>query len=65
MKKITIILSLLFIANITFSQETVQVGDTELEVREVIGNLDVPWEIKWGPDSNGEQNFIWITESIG
>ena len=65
MKKITIILSLLFISNITFSQETVQVGDTELEVREVIGNLDVPWEIKWGPDSNGEQNFIWITERAG
>ena len=65
MKKITIILLLLFISNITFSQETVQVGDTELEVREVIGNLDVPWEIKWGPDSNGEQNFIWITERAG
>lgn len=65
MKKITLILSLLFITNIIFSQETVQVGDTELEVREVIGNLDVPWEIKWGPDSNGEQNFIWITERAG
>ena len=65
MKYITLILSLLFITNIIFSQETVQVGDTELEVREVIGNLDVPWEIKWGPDSNGEQNFIWITERAG
>ena len=65
MKNITLILSLLFITNIIFSQETVQVGDTELEVREVIGNLDVPWEIKWGPDSNGEQNFIWITERAG
>ena len=65
MKNIITTLSLLFISNITFSQETVQVGDTELEVREVIGNLDVPWEIKWGPDSNGEQNFIWITERAG
>ena len=65
MKNITLILSLLFITNIIFSQETVQVGDTELEVREVIGNLDVPWEIKWGPDSNGAQNFIWITERAG
>ena len=66
MKNITlIIISFLFIQQIILSQETVQVGDTELEVREVVGNLDVPWEIKWGPDSSGEQNFIWMTERAG
>ena len=28
----------------------VQVGSTTLEEREVVDGLDVPWEIKWGPD---------------
>jgi len=66
MKNIIILLiSFLVTQQFIFPQETVQVGDTELEVREVIGNLDVPWEIKWGPDSNGEQNFIWMTERAG
>tara|TARA_S200000501_G_C20785432_1_gene726956 strand:- start:44 stop:1432 length:1389 start_codon:yes stop_codon:yes gene_type:complete len=66
MKNITLILiSFLVTQQFIFSQGTIQVGDTELEVREVIGNLDVPWEIKWGPDSNGEQNFIWMTERAG
>lgn len=66
MKNITLfIISFLFIQQVILSQETIQVGDTELEVREVVGGLDVPWEIKWGPDSNGEQNFIWMTERAG
>ena len=34
-----------------------QVGSTTLDEREVVGDLDVPWEIKWGPD-----NFLWVTE---
>lgn len=42
------------------SQQTVQVGNTELNVREVTTGLDVPWEMKWGPD-----NFLWITEREG
>lgn len=61
MKKITILLvSFLFIQQLIFSQETVYVGDTELQVREVVDGLDVPWEIKWGPDG-----FLWITERDG
>ena len=51
MKKITILLvSFLFIQQLILSQETVYVGDTELQVREVVDGLDVPWEMKWGPD---------------
>ena len=37
-----------------------QVGSTTLEEREVVDGLDVPWEIKWGPD-----NFLWVTERSG
>ena len=33
---------------------------TTLTEREVIGNLSVPWEIKWGPDDH-----IWMTQRNG
>ena len=66
MNKITFtILSFFWITTTNYSQQTVLVGNTELEVREVIGNLNVPWEIKWGPDSNDDQHFIWLTERAG
>ena len=42
----------------TFAQITV--GNTTLQEREVIGNLNIPWEIKWGYDG-----FIWMTERPG
>ncbi len=42
----------------TFAQITI--GNTTLQEREVIGNLDIPWEIKWGYDG-----FIWMTERPG
>tara|TARA_B100000963_G_scaffold271181_1_gene239360 strand:- start:1705 stop:3270 length:1566 start_codon:yes stop_codon:yes gene_type:complete len=58
MKKFLIIsLATLQISNI-FAQ--IQVGNTTLTEREVIGGLDVPWEIKWGPDDH-----IWVTERSG
>ena len=38
----------------------VSVGNTTLTEREVIGNLNIPWEIKWGYDG-----FIWMTERPG
>ena len=56
---IPLLLSFLFIQS-SLSQETIYVGNTELEVREVITGLDVPWEMKWGPDG-----FLWITERDG
>ena len=37
-----------------------QVGSTTLDEREVVNGLDVPWEIKWGPD-----DFLWVTERPG
>ena len=56
MKKIIIIIMLCG----SFVQAQLQVGSTILEEREVVDGLDVPWEIKWGPD-----NFIWVTERPG
>ena len=58
MKKYLIILFANLILSCAFAQ--IQVGNTTLTEREVIGGLDVPWEIKWGPD-----NHIWVTERSG
>ena len=58
MKKYLILLFANLLLNYTFAQ--IQVGNTTLTEREVIGGLDVPWEIKWGPD-----NHIWVTERSG
>jgi len=33
---------------------------SELQTRQVVGGLQFPWEILWGPD-----NFIWMTERNG
>lgn len=49
----------LIISHFSLAQ-THTVGNTTLTEREVVGNLDVPWEIKWGPD-----NHLWITERDG
>ena len=58
MKKYLIPLLLAFVSSYSFAQ--IQVGNTTLTEREVIGGLDVPWEIKWGPD-----NYLWVTERSG
>ena len=42
------------------SSAQIQLDVTTLTEREVIGGLDVPWEIKWGPDDH-----LWITERSG
>jgi len=57
MKKLLILITL--ITGFVYSQ-THQVGSTTLQEREVVGGLDVPWEIKWGPD-----DFLWVTERDG
>ena len=61
-KVFTLVFALLIFS---FSQtlgqpSTVTVGSTTLDVREVIGDVDIPWEIQWGPDSH-----IWMTERFG
>jgi len=53
------------ISFIYISHAQVQVGSTILQEREVVVGLDVPWEIKWGPDSNGNEDFLWVTERSG
>ena len=61
MKNILIITFL----SLGFINAQVQVGSTVLQEREVINGLDVPWEIKWGPDSGNGENFLWATERNG
>ena len=58
MKRNLIICLVCFLCINGFAQITV--GNTTLQEREVIGNLNIPWEIKWGPD-----NYIWMTERPG
>jgi len=55
--KLTLILTCLLSLN---SLAQVSVGNTTLSEREVIGNLNIPWEIKWGHDDH-----IWMTERPG
>jgi glucose/arabinose dehydrogenase len=52
------LLLVLLTTNFLYSQR--QVGSTILNEREVVNGLDVPWEIKWGPD-----NYLWVTERSG
>ncbi|RPG57661.1 MAG: PQQ-dependent sugar dehydrogenase [Flavobacteriales bacterium TMED191] len=61
MKNILIITFL----SLGFINAQVQVGSTVLQEREVVNGLDVPWEIKWGPDSGNGENFLWVTERNG
>lgn len=48
------------VSSVSMAQGTVTVGSTELEVRDVITGIDIPWEIVWGPDGH-----IWFTERAG
>ena len=61
MKHITILMILIG----GFLNAQIQVGSTTLEEREVVNGLDVPWEIKWGPDSGNGEDFLWVTERSG
>ena len=58
MKKTLSLIILFCIYTNQFAQ--VVVGNTTLQEREVINNLNIPWEIKWGAD-----NHIWMTERPG
>jgi len=44
----------------SFTQKTLQLENTLLHEREIAIELDVPWELTWGPDDN-----IWLTERSG
>ena len=44
----------------SFSQSTITIGTTLVEVDTVYTGLDIPWEIIYGPD-----DFIWTTERKG
>lgn len=59
MKLILLSLSL-FTVLTSYSQTTIMVGATEVEVDTVYTGLDIPWEIVYSPDG-----FIWTTERKG
>ena len=55
------ILNLIIIALLPiFAFGQIKVGNTDLDTATVITGLDVPWEIRWGPDGQ-----IWCTERFG
>lgn len=56
---------ILALLTLGFINAQVQVGSTILQEREVVDGLDVPWEIKWGPDSGNGEDFLWVTERPG
>lgn len=58
--KIYIFLISLFFVSCLSQEKTPAQSDLALQTRDVITNLNTPWEILWGPD-----NFIWMTERIG
>jgi hypothetical protein len=60
MKRLYILASILGLSLAANAQQTVTVGNTTLDVREVITGLNVPWEMIWGPD-----DMIWFTERHG
>jgi glucose/arabinose dehydrogenase len=59
MKKFFLLLAFGMMFN-SFAQTTVTLDSTVLQVREVIGGINIPWEIIWGPDG-----YIWMTERHG
>ncbi len=42
------------------SMSQVYIGNTEIDTSTIVTNLQVPWEILWGPDDH-----IWLTERTG
>jgi len=38
----------------------IQLEETEVDTATIITGLDIPWEIKWGPD-----DWLWVTERYG
>lgn len=53
-------LYLLFASVIFFLSSLIRTDAQDFTTRNVTTNLEIPWEILWGPDDN-----IWMTERIG
>jgi aldose sugar dehydrogenase len=58
--KICIFLISLILVSCLSQEKTPTQSDLALQTRDIITNLNTPWEILWGPD-----NYIWMTERIG
>ncbi len=51
---------LVFLLNANEMRAQIKIGETMVDTTTLIGGLDTPWEILWGPD-----NYLWITERYG
>lgn len=57
MKKL---LTLLLLAISLHGSAQIQIGSTTVDTSTVIGGIDIPWTILWGPDDH-----LWMTERYG
>lgn len=60
MKNLLLIPVLALLPKLCFTQSSITIGQTTLQVDTLVSGLDIPWEITWGPD-----NHIWMTERRG
>jgi glucose/arabinose dehydrogenase len=64
MKPFSIILICLLISNLSNSQTidslTIEVGQSTFDAKVIAKNLEIPWDLVWGPD-----NALWFTEKKG
>lgn len=51
---------LLLLAGGLQAQAQIQIGGTTVDTSTIIGGIDIPWTILWGPD-----NHLWMTERYG
>ena len=59
-KNLLVVFLASFLAFTSQAQTTLTLDSTVLNYETVIGGIDIPWEITWGPD-----NWIWMTERFG
>lgn len=60
MKNYILILVFTIASGVAYSQSTMMIGQTQVQVDTLVSGIDIPWEIVWGPD-----NHIWMTERRG
>jgi glucose/arabinose dehydrogenase len=60
MRKLFFLPALLIFTTLCFSQSSIVIGSTTIQVDTLVEGIDIPWEIQWGPD-----NHIWMTERRG